>query len=125
MRWFRRSEKRQNEVRPQPPNSLNIYPQEKGGVKFEYMDNPEGPWQQCLNDGRWYHVHFWHKNQLRPPNFPDEAYYSPKELAQVIGAEDWRRFFERRFELLEKISPWIFLGAMGIIALALLIFMGN
>lgn len=112
---------------PPKPNSLNIYPRELGGIKFEYRENPVGYLQQSLNDNRWYHVHIYDKatRQLKALIFPDEKYYNPKELAQVIGAEPWRRFFERHLDLLEKISPWIFLGAIGIILLGLIIFVGG
>jgi len=109
------------------PNSMNIYPPEMEGIKFENVENPVGHLQQSLNDSRWYHVHIWDKEKkaLVPLRFPDEPYYNPKELAQIVGAEPIRRYFERRNELLEKISPWVFLGAMGIIVFAMLIFGGK
>jgi len=109
------------------PNSINLYPPHLGGIKFEYVENAVGYLHQLLNDSRLYHVHIWDegKQSLVPLRFPDDAYYNPRELAQVVGAEPWRRYFEKRNELLEKISPWVFLGAMGIIVLAMIIFGGK
>jgi len=109
------------------PNSINLYPPHLGGVKFEYVENAVGYLHQLLNDSRLYHIHIWDeaKNSLVPLRFPDDAYYNPRELAQVVGAEPWRRYFEKRNELLEKISPWVFVGAMGIIVLAMIIFGGK
>jgi len=109
------------------PNSINIYPPHLGGVKFEYVDNPVGFPQPLLNDSRKYYFHIWDedKDSLVSILFPDDAYYNPRELAQVVGAEPWRRYFERHNAFLEKISPWVFLGAMAIIVLAMIVFGGE
>ena len=109
--------------KPPQPNCLCIRPE---GITFEYeyWEKPVGHLNQCLNDGKNYHVQIQDKQtgNMKPMLFPDAAFYNPKELANIIGAEPWRRYFERRNELLEKIAPWAFVATLAILLLALLIF---
>jgi len=110
-----------------PPNCLNCYPRDMGGVKLEYMKNPVGPLCRSLNDSEWYYVHFWDKEteSLQPPPFPDSIYASPQELAEVVEAAPLTDYYTRHNAMLEKLSPWFLVGSMGIMVLALIIFGGQ
>jgi hypothetical protein len=107
-------------------NCLNIYPRHKGGIKFEHMENPEGIPQQCENDGKWYFVHIWKKDEKKLVAFslPDMKNYDPKEFANIFDAEPIRRFFEIRWMTLEKFAPWVFLAMCGIFLFAIIIIPG-
>lgn len=108
-------------------NCLNIYPRELGGIKFEYVtDPPFGLPQQCINNGKRYLVNIWNpeKKGLEALIFPDEKYYDPRVLAEVVEAEPVRRYFEQGIQLLEKIAPWAFVAAIGLALLAIIILPG-
>ena len=108
-------------------NCLNIYPREKGGIRFEYMNKPPfGLTQQCVNNGKRYYVNIWkpEENQLVPLIFQDQKYEDPRVLAEVVEAEPVRRYFEMSIPLLEKIAPWAFVAAIGLALLAIIILPG-
>lgn len=108
-------------------NCVNIYPREMGGIKFEYMANPpSGLPQQCVNNGKKYFVNIWNPGitGLECLIFPDEKYYDPRVLAEVVEAEPVRRYFELAMPLLEKIAPWAFVAAIGLALLAIIILPG-
>jgi hypothetical protein len=108
-------------------NCLNIYPREKGGIRFEYMNKPPfGLTQQCINNGKKYFVNIWkpEDNQLVPLIFQDQKYEDPRVLAEVVEADPVRRYFEISIPLLEKIAPWAFVAAIGLALLAIIILPG-
>ena len=121
------------------PNSLNIYWPPGVGTpsgdiqparaELAYVEKPVGPLMRSINDNKWYHVHFWHegkgKGALGPPVFPDEVYASPRELAEVMEAAPIADYYTHHHALLEKISPAFFVGALGILVFALIIFGGK
>lgn len=91
-------------------NSMNIYPAEKGGIKFEDMAKPEGQPRVCVNDSKPYFVHIWDedKKRLAPFNLPDQQYYDPRVFAErVLELPAHRKIFQRKQTLLQKLSPFI------------------
>jgi hypothetical protein len=116
---------REQKVKIMPNNCMNIYPRAEGGIKFEYMAEPTGDMRKCLNNNKWYYVNIKLDGKLTPLTFPDDVFYNPKEMAQVIGAEPFRRFFEYQNTLLEKIAPWSVVGAGGLCLFGMIIFGGS
>lgn len=112
-----------------PANSLNIYAKKRNEkqivadrVAFEWMDNPLGQPQQCINDGKWYHVHLWLPDTLTYEAFilPDSQYFDPREFANVITMPAHRKLFESQASLLQKIAPWVMVVAFLISIIGLI-----
>lgn len=93
-------------------NSMNIYPANQGGVKFEDVDSPDGqPWI-CDNDSKPYFIHIWDDKIKKLTEFklPDEQYYDPRIFAErVLGLPAHRRIFIRKQNIVQKLSPFMLL----------------
>ena len=102
-------------------NCLNIYARKDTGtgkiypvkVAFEWMNNPVGQPQQCINNGRWYFVNVFDikAQRLIPLVLPDAQYFDPREFANVIKMPAHNNLFERRVTLFQKVAPWIMVAA--------------
>jgi len=112
-----------------PVNSLNIYAIKIDGIiyaskiAFEWVDNPIGQLQQCLNNGQWYYIHrgileiiSGKITQPEPEPFllPDSQYFDPAEFANVIKMPAHQRLFERQTPLFQKIAPVFMVIAFGL-----------
>lgn len=102
-------------------NSLNIYatkdddtgkvyPQK---IAFEWVDNPKGQPQQCLNNSQWYYVHMADvlTGELKALILPDSQYFDPREFANVIKMPAHNKLFERKASMLQKVAPWVMVVA--------------
>jgi hypothetical protein len=108
-------------------NCINIYPREMGGIRFEYLEEtPPGLPRQLVNNGKNYLVNIWNPAEQKLVHFipPDQKYYDPRVLAEVVEADPVRRYFEMSIPILEKIAPWAFVAAIGIALLAIIILPG-
>lgn len=115
-----------------PVNCLNIYAGKNENGKnvpwkivFEYIENPKGQPQQCINDGKWYYVNITDKitGELRPFTLPDARYCPPSLLARYILIPAQRKYLRHRDGWQKFIGPGILgvmnaVGFVAIIALA-------
>jgi hypothetical protein len=98
-------------------NSLNIYGRKDpvtgtvsaDRISFDWLDNPMGQPQQCLNTGKYYYVHWWNieKKCLEPFILPDSKYTDPALLARYLELPAQRKYLKGRESLMKYIGPGI------------------
>lgn len=117
-----------------PINSLNIYAYKEDAtgaifpekIAFEWLENPQGQPQQCLNTGRWYFVHIWDiaKACLVPFHLPDAKYSDPALLARYLELPAQKKYLKHREGLGKYIGPGI-LAALNVATFILIIILAG
>jgi hypothetical protein len=98
------------EVQTEPANSMNLYP---GLIKFEYSLVPEGQSQKCFNDGAFYYIQQFNRdeNKLEEFKLPDddekERYYDPRELVNPVTMPSNKKYFTWSASLMQTIRAGI------------------
>jgi hypothetical protein len=124
-------------------NCLNIYylKDNKGTIKndrivFEHLPDEElekmreehrlGKFQRCRDDGNYYFVHEQNPTdgKLYPFTLPDQVYFNPMELINVITMPASHRYAKPKATMMDKIKPALLLIGIGIMALLLIVTSG-
>jgi hypothetical protein len=103
-------------------NCLNIFQNE---IKFENFPHDKllGYPRLCRNDKKYYFVHISGKafggkdDSLKPFKLPDTQYRPPEFFALNLNLPAHKDLVKHTASLLEKLSPLLILGAMGVIGL--------
>jgi len=105
------------------PNSVNIYANkdEDGNVMplriaFEYVEDPLGQPQRCLNTGKYYYIHIWDivGEKLLPFMLPDRKFVDPAKLARYLGLPAQKKFLRHRESLMKLVGPGLL--TVGVVA---------
>lgn len=108
---------------------LNIYDRRTSDSKVEYMEKektcPDADYWYYKNDGKWYLVQVWDKNDNKLVAFklPTEITYRPDRYARILGCDPLRRLKSEKFGILEQIAPFAPVTAMviGLIMMAVIL----
>jgi hypothetical protein len=111
--------------RTKTTNSFNIYPR---SVAFEDEPKPLGMQWKCLNDGKYYHVHFKDidgTGSMRELELPDNdigsQYYDPKEAVNCITMPLNEKYFNYLPNDKKDISIWVMVIVNAILVLGLIV----
>lgn len=131
-------------------NCMNIYYRLDRGklctdrIEFEQLSQEEliamknegrlGKYQRCRNDGNYYYVHELVPEQdgsgkykpvkdwkFYPFLLPDEVYFSPCELANVVTMPATQKLYKPKPGKFDKLKPWLLLAGAGILFLLIIV----
>ncbi len=100
-----------------PANSLVL---SAGDIEFDYIKNPPGHQQRCINDGKWYSVLIRKEGEnLQAYELPDVTeetrYYDPREFSNPVTMPANKKLFEPRPNMIKTIA----VGVMGLAVVVL------
>jgi len=125
-------------------NCLNIYYRKDTAgnkktykIAFEILTNEElekmqaehllGKYQRCRNDGNFYFVHEQNPDDglLYPFNLPDQVYFNPHELINVVTMPASHKYAKPKSGNMDKLKPAFLLIGIGIMAILLIVNSGS
>lgn len=115
-------------------NSLNIYAKKDDStgiiypekIAFEWVEDPRGQPQKCLNTGKWYYVHLLDiaSGKLIPFTLPDIRYSDPALMARYLDLPAQKKYMRHRESLGKYIGPGI-LAVLCVVGFIVIIALGG